>query len=101
MNKSKLKSLCFEDFIKNDLFCQNNIKQLNQIKNKLHQYEEMQNNLQHIEKLANRHLFDLQYTEKWDDFSIEILMKEDTGRFDFLLIYRKKYNFWGINFSSS
>ena len=79
LNQSKLNSICFDDFNTNQLLCEQDFNLLKQIKVKIQKYEDMQNNLHNIEKLANRHLFDLQYNEKWDDFSIEILMKEETG----------------------
>lgn len=44
---------------------------------KLKKFENLQGMLKNIQNLGNRHLFDLQYSDKWDDFSIEMLMKDE------------------------
>ena len=48
---------------------------------KIANFRDLQPVLGNIERMANRHLFDLEKTDKWDEFSMEILLKGDTGRF--------------------
>jgi hypothetical protein len=78
-NQSTLQTLCFEEFVSQDFLLEKECKLLQNSEHKIQKFNEMQLLLQNIERFANRHLFDLKNTEKWDDFSMEILMKNDSG----------------------
>lgn len=76
---SKLDQISFDDFSKSVFLFEKDNKKLAAMAQKIQNFRDMQSMLGSIEKLANRHLFDLEKTDKWDDFSMEILMKNDTG----------------------
>ena len=79
-NQSRIREISFDEYTKYELLSKKDQKYLQSLKIKLQNFEDIQSVLQNVQKLANRHLFDLQYTDKWDDFSIEILLKEDIGK---------------------
>lgn len=81
MSQARLDQLRFDDFAQSVFLYEKDSKVLARMAQTVQKYRGLQSALESMERLANRHLFDLEKTDKWDDFSMEILMKNDTGIF--------------------